>query len=407
MKRSPATLTDPIINPSQAFLKDPYPTLAKMQAEAPVLWSEKGKYWLVSRYQEVNEVLRDLQFEKGFDRWKTTNPLIKLVPQLAKQLKFRGKSMLNSNPPDHTRLRSLVNKAFTPAMVNEMRRHIEDIAEGLLLKYKAQGEMDLIADYAFVLPVTVIAEMLGIPPEDREHFKGWSHTLTEALEPSVAPQKLLAAAAANNALLDYLKPLIESRRKAPRQDLISALVQAEEEGNKLSEDELLANLVLLLVAGHETTVNLIGNSALALLRHPQQFDLLKSQPELLEGAVDEFLRYDSPVQLIRRSASQTMELAGQTIAADDTVLLLVGAANHDPLQFENPHQLDITRKNIKHLSFGAGIHHCLGSSLARAEGKIALAALMKHMPALALKRDDLEYRVPFALRGVKTMPVTF
>lgn len=407
MKKPGSALADPLFHPSKEFLANPYPVFAQLRAEAPVMWSEKGKYWLVSRYEEVNAILRDLHYEKGFQRWKTVNPLVKLIPQLAEQLNFRGKSMLNMNPPDHTRLRALVNKAFTPAMVSGMVSHIEEIASDLLDKVQAKGEMDLIADFAFILPVTVIAEMLGIPGADRNHFRDWSHALTEALEPGAAIPKLLKAAQANKELQGYLKPLVEDRRKNPKSDLISALVQAEEEGNKLTEEELMANLVLLLVAGHETTVNLIGNSAIALLRNPEQMELLKARAELMDSAVDEFLRYDSPVQLIRRNAGCDLELAGHKIAEDDTIMLLPGSANHDPAQFERPEILDITRQNNKYLSFGTGIHHCLGSVLAKAEGKIALTALLTRMPDLKLKSDKLEYRLPFALRGVKELPVTF
>jgi cytochrome P450 len=407
MKKPKFSIEDPLLHPSKEFLANPYATFAKMRDEAPVLWSDKGKYWLVTRYDDVNAVLRDLQYEKGFNRWKTFDPILKLFPHLAEQLNFRGKSMLNQNPPDHTRLRSLVNKAFTPAMVNDMRQHIQEIADGLLDAVADKGQMDLIADFAFVLPVTVIAEMLGIPPADRDKFKDWSHGLTEALEPSAAAGKLLHAAQCNKELTAYLKPLVEERRKNPKDDLISALVQAEEEGSKLSELELMANLVLLLVAGHETTVNLIGNSMLALMRHQDQFDMLKAQPDLMDSAVDELLRFDSPVQMIRRNAGSALELGGQQIAEDDTVILLPGSANHDPAQFESPETLDITRKNNKYLSFGSGIHHCLGSSLAKAEGKIALTTLMQRLPNIKLRSDDLEYRLPFALRGVKELPVTF
>src|SRR4029453_6757315 len=300
MARAGATVTDPFISVSKEFLDDPYPTFARLRDQAPVFWSEKGKYWIVSRYQDASAILRDLHYEKGIQRWKAFNPLVKIVPQLSEQLKFRGKSMLNQDPPDHTRLRSLVNKAFTPTMVNQMRSHIESIANDLLDEVEMRREMDLVAEFAFVLPVTVIAEMLGIPPKDRDQFKVWSHHLTAALEPSPDIPRLMKAANANQQLMAYLRPLIEERRKSPRADLISALVEAEEEGNKLSQEELLSNLVLLLVAGHETTVNLIGNGVLSLLRHPAQLELLKSKPELLPTAVDEFLRYESPVQFVRR-----------------------------------------------------------------------------------------------------------
>ena len=407
MVKSSATLTDPFISLSKEFLDNPYPTFARLREEAPVFWSEKGKYWIVSRYQDANSILRDLHYEKGIQRWKAFNPLIKLVPQLSEQLKFRGKSMLNQDPPDHTRLRSLVNKAFTPTMVNQMRSHIESIADDLIGQVEKRREMDLVAEFAFILPVTVIAEMLGVPPKDRDQFKEWSHHLTAALEPSPDIPRLMKAAGASQHLMAYLRPLIEERRKDPQADLISALVQAEEEGNKLSPEELVSNLILLLVAGHETTVNLIGNGVLALLRNPDQLDLLKSKPELLPTAVDEFLRYESPVQFVRRAAGGDMELAGQHLREDDMLFVLLGSANRDPNQFEHPDTLDITRTNNKHLAFGSGIHHCLGSSLAQLEGQIAIGTLLKRLPNLQLKTNRLEYKVPFALRGVKTMPVTF
>ncbi len=406
MKRPSFDLPDPIWHPTKEFLDNPYPILAQMR-QAPVMWSKAGEYWLISSYEEVNAVFRDVHYEKGFQRWKTVTPLLKLIPQLAEQLQSRNRSMLNVNPPDHTRLRSLVNKAFSPSMVSGMRDHIAGIATKLIDQVEAKGEMDVINDFAFVLPLTVIAEMLGIPVSDRERLRQWSHALTEALEPSAAMPKMLMAAKANKEMTDYLRPLVDERRQNPASDLISALVQAEEEGSKLTVDELMANLVLLLVAGHETTVNLIGNSVIALLRNPEQYALLKAQPELIDSAVDEFLRYDSPVQLVRRIAGSDLELGGQQILEGDTVMLLTGAANHDPEQFATPEKLDITRQNNKYLSFGAGIHHCLGSSLAKAEGRIALSTLLTRLPNLKLKNVELDYRRPFALRGVKAIPVTF
>jgi pimeloyl-[acyl-carrier protein] synthase len=322
-------------------------------------------------------------------------------------LKYREKSMLNLDPPDHTRMRALVNKAFTPAMVNEMRRHIENITNNLLDKVQPKGEMDLIAEFAFVIPVTVIAEMLGVPAEDRERFKGWSHALTELLEPSLDVTKAMKAVAANNELINYLRPLVAERKKNPQKDLISALGAAELDGNKLTDYELLANVILILVAGHETTVNLIGNSVISLMRNPDQLDLLKSDPNLMESAVEEFLRYDSPVQFVRRNADSGLELAGKEIRQNDLLVMMLGAANRDPAQFENPDKLDITRTNNKHLAFGSGIHHCLGAALARTEGQIALSTLLRRVPGLKLKTTNLEYKTPFSLRGVKAMPVTF
>lgn len=318
--------------------------------------------------------------------------------------------MLNQNPPDHTRLRGLVNKAFTPAMISRLRTHIEDIANRLVDKIEAKktGEMDLVAEYAYVLPITVISEMLGIPENDREQFKAWSQSLTEALEPSFNLSKLQKAGKANREIVAYLTPLIEERRKNPQEDLISALVQAEEQGDKLTYQELLANVILLLVAGHETTVNLIGNGTLALLRNQDQLTLLRSKPELINTAVEEFLRYESPVQLVRRQCGQDLELGGEHMKEGQSMFLLIGSANHDPEQFKDPERLDITRTPNKHLAFGAGIHHCLGFSLAQTEGQIAINTLINRLPNLELKaKQKLEIRKPFALRGMKAIQVNF
>lgn len=407
-------LVDPLISLKKEFLDNPYPTYARFREEAPVFWSKKGDYWLVSKYVDANDILRDLSYEKGPPKWKTMDPLIKLLPQLFPNLKqqfeFRGKSMLQQNPPDHTRMRGLVNKAFTPSMISRLRSHIQDIADKLIdqIEAKKTGEMDLVSEYAYLLPITVISEMLGIPEGDREQFKSWSQSLTEALEPTFSLPKIQKAGKANREIIQYLTPLVEERRKNPQEDLISALVQAEEAGDKLSYQELLANLILLLVAGHETTVNLIGNGTLALLRNPDQLALLRSKPELINTAVEEFLRYESPVQLVRRQCGQDLELGGQKMKEGQSMFLLIGSANHDPEQFANPEKLDITRTPNKHLAFGAGIHHCLGFSLAGTEGQIAINTLINRLPNLALKKDArLEVRKPFALRGMKAIPVGF
>lgn len=400
---------DPLINISKEFYDNPYPTLARMRNECPVVWSEKGQYWLVTRYTYALEILGDLHFEKAARRWKQIDMLAKLIPNLNRNVDDRGKHMLNANPPDHTRLRSLVNKAFTPSMVIELKPRIEKIVEELLDAVQSKHQMDLMEDFAFPLPAIVISEMLGIPIEDRDRFKHWSHNITAALDPNPNPNffNLAKVVHSYSELESYLKPLIQARRKERRNDLISNLVAAEEDGNKLTEGELLANIVLLLIAGHETTTNLIGNGSLALLRHPDQLEKLKSEPELIGGAVTEILRYDSPVQMMRRIAGEDIEVGGQVIKADQALLILIGAANRDPEQFPNPDAFDIIRSPNKHLSFGHGIHHCLGSSLAETEGKIAISRLLERMPNIKLSGEKLEYKHPFSLRGVKKMAVTF
>lgn len=402
-------LADPLTPMSPDFLQNPYPTLDKVRAECPVLWSEKGKYWLVTRFAEGNSILRDLHYEKeGMKPPMTISLLLHLIPGASELTNSVGHWMLRKDPPDHTRLRTLVNKAFTPSTVKELRPRIQELTDQLLDEAAAKGEIELVSEFAFVLPVTVIAELLGIPAKDRDLFHRWSKTLTEILEPrpSINPQRLTKASAANHEMIEYLRPLVAERRKAPKDDLLSALVAAEQEGSKLTEEELLSNCVLMLVAGHETTVNLIGNGVKALLQHPDQLKLLQDDPSLIVNAVEEFLRYDSPVQIVRRIASEDMELGGQKIKKDQMLVIVLGGCNRDPEVYAEPNKFDITRKDIKHLSFGQGIHHCLGATLARAEAEIAISTLVKRFPAMRLKTDELEIKEPFALRGVKSMPIS-
>jgi pimeloyl-[acyl-carrier protein] synthase len=407
MSQPSATLEDPILHASPEFINNPYPSFARFRNEAPVFWSEKGKYWIVSKYADVQSILRDMHYEKGLQNSKLLNPMVKMLPPVKEAIKSRSTWMLNQNPPDHTRLRSLVNRAFTPTMVNSMKEHIEDIANRLLDEIAAKGEMDIVHDFAFPLPVTVIAEMLGVPPEDRDKIKAFSKPLTDGLEPGFDLARMTRANKAVQEFEDYLRPLVEERRKNGKNDLISALVSAEEQGDKLSMDELLGNCVLMLVAGHETTVNLIGNGVLALLKHPDQMELLRAQPALCVTAVNEFLRYESPVQTVRRMAASDLDLHGTKIEERDVLLLLLGSANRDPEHYPNPDQLDITRADNKHLAFGTGIHHCLGSSLAEVEGQIAINTLLKRFPDLKMKSKNVEFKFPFALRGPKELLVTF
>ncbi len=399
-------MVDPLNPLSPEFLADPYPTFARFREEAPIFWSEKGKYWIATRYEDIHEILRDLSYEKQLQRWRQVNPLAKIIPPVQKLLKNRAVWMLNQDPPDHTRLRSLVNRAFTPKMVENMRDHIRDIANQLIDELGDKKEFDLVREYAFPLPVTVIAEMLGIPASDRDKFKEWSTKMTDTLEPGFNLNSMTQANHATEELVEYLKPLVAQRRKEPREDLISALVAAEEDGAKLTEEELLGNCILILVAGHETTVNLIGNATITFLRHPEQLEMIKNDPALVAGAINEVLRYESPVQMVRRLAGEPMEIAGQKIKEHDMLLLLLGSANRDPAMFADPDRFDIRRENSKkHLSFGHGIHHCLGFSLAEAEGQIAIRTLFERMPDLKMKDEHVQIRTPFALRGPKALTV--
>jgi pimeloyl-[acyl-carrier protein] synthase len=400
-----ATISDPLNPETQEFVNNPYPVFDRLRNDAPVWWSAKSKYWIVSRYTEARAILRDLDYEKGFHRFKQGPAIADLFPQVRAIKKAASSWMLQMDPPDHTRIRSLVNKAFTPKIVSEMHPDIESIANSLLDDVQKKGEMDVMQDFAFPLPVMVISDMLGVPRSDRDKFKHWSDGLVGALNPRREFIKVTRAGSAVEELNQYLTPLVEERRKNPKNDLISLLVQAEEEGNKLTREEVLSNCILLLVAGHETTVNLIGNSVLSLLHHPEQLDLLKKQPELTESAVEEVLRFESPVQTVRRVAGDDLELAGNKLKKEDFIMIFLGSANRDPEHFENADKFDITRKENKHLAFSEGIHYCLGASLARTEGRVAIQHLFNRLPNLKLASDKIEFKMPFALRGPRVLPV--
>jgi cytochrome P450 len=393
------------------FLSDPYPVYQRLRSLSPVLRApaavELG-IWLVTGHSVCSQVLRSKQFGKEAQKVLPPEKLA-LIPQERLELAERRRNnMLFRDPPDHTRLRSLVSQAFTPRTVERLRPHIGEIAEHLLDEVKARGQMDLIGDFAFPLPIIVIAELLGVPAEERDRFKAWSNELIVGLSPLAQPEDFVRIERAIGELDDYLSGVIEERRRAPRQDLISELIQAQEAGDQLSQDEMVATCRLLLTAGHETTVNLIGNGMLALLRHPAERARLAGAPELLPGAIEELLRYDSPVQMTMRFTLEDTELGGQTISRGDLVMVLTGAANHDPEQFPEPERLDIGRKNAQsNLAFGGGIHYCLGAPLARMEGQIAIGALLGRMPELTIASEQLEWRKNPVLRGLKALPVTF
>jgi cytochrome P450 len=319
--------------------------------------------------------------------------------------------MLQQDPPDHTRLRGLVVKAFTARRVEDMRPRIQEVVDQTLDAVVDKGQMDLIEDFAFRLPVTIICDMLGIPEEHREAFYKGSRDGGRILDPvPLTPEEIAQANMGNATARMYFEQLFELRRRNPGDDLTSQLVQAEEAGDKLSNEELTANIVLLFGAGHETTVNLIGNGLLALYRHPDQLALLKANPSLIGSAIEEFLRYDSSVQLTGRVALEDIEdLGGKRIPKGESVLCLLGSANRDPAVYpDRPDRLDITRPNVKPLSFGGGIHFCLGAQLARIEAEVAISTLLRRLPELRLDdADNPEWRPTFVLRGLKRLPASW
>jgi cytochrome P450 len=394
------------------FKTNPYPTYAELRSEAPVYRAElpDGRgVWLVTRYDDVVAVLKDERFAKDWRSAMTPEQLAQ-IPPIPEVMKPLSENMLDKDPPDHERLRRLVSKAFTPRLIERMRPRVQEIADTLLdaVKKKDKGGMDLIDDYAFPLPITVIAELLGVTAEDRNRFREWSDAAVSGDTTQEYVEKILLPHM--QAFIAYLRGLFEEKRRDPKDDLISALVLAEEAGDKLSEDELLAMVFLLLVAGHETTVNLIGNGTLALLQNPDQLQKLKDDPSLIKPAIEELLRYDGPVETsTERFAREDVAIGDMVIPKGEMVMVVIAAADHDPERFPEPDAMDIARADNKHLAFGKGIHHCLGAPLARMEGQIALGTLLRRMPDLRLKSspESLTWRPGMVLRGLTGLPVEF
>ncbi|MBT2757708.1 cytochrome P450 [Mesobacillus foraminis] len=383
---------------SKEFTKNPYPAYAKMRKDEPVhkmRFPDGQLGWLITRYEDAVEIMKDPR-------------VIKDVSKLFGGNMDSGSvfmhNMLFSDPPDHKRLRGLVQKAFTPQMISGMRGRIQEITDELLDQAAKGTRMNLIDDFAFPLPIIVISEILGIPTEDRDKFRIWSNSLIEGSNGEHAAEMFQHV----NEFIQYLSEWFEKVRKNPGEDLISQLILAEDEGDQLTERELYGVVTLLIIAGHETTVNLIGNSILALLEHPDQFDLLKEHPDRIHQAIEETLRFNGPVEFsTSRWANEDMEFRGQMIKRGELIIISLNSANHDPEVFENPDLFDISREKSPHLAFGKGIHLCLGAPLARLEGEIAITSLMQRFPEmnLAVGKDELEWRPGMIVRGVKEIPL--
>src|ERR1700722_4912589 len=404
-----AATTQPLFNPlAPEFIRDPYPSYERLRNTDPMHITPFGAF-LASRHAEVSLVLRDKRFGKDF----VDRTVRRYGPQVMEEPIFRSMRhwMLQQDPPDHSRLRGLVVKAFTARRVEDMRPRIQHIVDQTLDRIIPQGHMDLIEDFAFRLPVTIICDMLGIPEEHREVFYSSSRDGGRILDPvPMSPEEIARGNAAIAMSQMYFQQLFELRRKQPGDDLTTQQGQAEEDGSKLTNEELTANIILLFGAGHETTVNLIGNGLLALHRNPDQLALLKARPELITGAIEEFLRYDSSVQMTGRVTLEDIDdLGTKKIPKGESVLCLLGSANRDPAVYpDHPDRLDITRPNVRPLSFGGGIHFCLGAQLARIEAEIAISTLLRRLPDLRL--DDVEnpeWRPTFVLRGLKRLPASW
>ncbi|MBB3126786.1 cytochrome P450 PksS [Paenibacillus rhizosphaerae] len=366
-----------------------------------------GKAWVAFRYEDVSAILKDPRFlsdRRKYASQQQSSPENSSVNELLEWFKSMP-NMLTVDPPDHTRLRRLVSKAFTPRMIEDLRPRIQQIADELLDKVASRGRMELISEFAYPLPIIVISEMLGIPGHHQARFREWTHKLAEsALNPGQANKVQEAL----QEFIDYIQSLISEKRARPGSDVISGLLQAYDEGDKLNENELLSTIWLLITAGHETTVNLIVNGTLALLQHPEQMQLLRENPALLPAAVEELLRYAGPVMITSRIADEDIELHGTQIRKGEMVVVSLAGADMDASRFDAPERLDITRQETDHLAFGRGIHLCLGAPLARMEGQIAFGSLLRRFPNLRLdvKPEDLAYHYS-TLRSLVSLPVSF
>jgi len=387
-----------------AFRANPYPAYRFLREAAP-LWRAPTGHWLLTTHADCVAVLRDARFGHG-------NPDASVPDEFKNEaiVSQLRKTMLLVDPPSHTRLRGLVAKAFTARRMEELRPRIEAIVDNLIDAVIGDGGMDVILDFAHKLPVTVICDMLGIPEQDRAPFLNESKVRGRILDPvELTREELDAANAGSLESAAYFKTLFAYRRENPGDDLTTAILAAREADDRLTDDEAVANISLLFGAGHETTANLIGNGVLALHRNPAELARLKADPSLIPNAVEELLRYDSPVQLTGRNALEDLELRGEKIARGEQVITLLGAANHDPAAFAgDPDELDVARPGVRALSFGGGIHHCLGAQLARIEGEIAFRKLLERLPELRLNdSDNVEWKPTVTLRGVKSLPATW
>ena len=393
---------------SAEFKAHPFPFFARLRASDPVYRTtlpDKTAVWLITRYDDVTALLRDERFTKN-RRSALTKEQLRKLPWTPPMFRPLERNMLDLDPPDHTRLRSLVQKAFTPGLVEQMRSRTQAISDDLLDRVVSHGEMDLIRDFALPLPMTIITEILGVPAKDHDKFHRWS----KAVVALTSPSPTLRVIPAVWKFIRYLRQFFKLRRRDPQDDLVSALIKAEEAGDKLNEDDLLAMVFLLLIAGHETTVNLIGNGILALLENPIEMSKLRSDPSILKLAVEELLRYTSPVLMTsERYALENAIVHGVRIPRGEMTLGVIGSANRDETVFDKPDELQITREPNKHLSFGQGIHFCLGAPLARMEAQIAFTTLLRRLPDLGLKNPphSLRWRPSMILRGLASLPVRF
>lgn len=396
-------------NPKRSeVIANPFPVLRQLQAEDPVHWSDPLGSWVLTRYDDVKTSLNDPRLSSDRISPFLEHQPVGGRPELQELGRAVGMWAVFTDPPTHTRLRGLMDKAFTPRAVERLRPRIEHIVARLIDRVQAQGQMDLIRDFAYPLPVTVIAELIGVPEHDHERFKLWSDELASFIGSAVAtPDKYDRAGRSMAEMRNYFSHMLTMRRTEPQGDMMSGLIVAAERRGDISEDELIATCVLLLFAGHETTTNLIGNGVLALLRNPDQLQRWREDPRLTRSAVEELLRYDAPTPAMVRVAIEDIEIEDKRIKHGDRIFAMINAANRDPRHFKDPDRLDLRRTNNRHLTFGYGIHFCLGAPLARLEAQLAIPALLRRLPDLELSTDNLQWLDSLIFRGVKSLPVSF
>ncbi|MDY0849340.1 cytochrome P450 [Bacillus thuringiensis] len=402
------SIEDGINLASAQFKEDAYEIYKESRKKQPILFVnqvEIGKEWLITRYEDALPLLKDNRLKKDWTNVFSQD--IKNMYLSVDNSDHLTTHMLNSDPPNHSRLRSLVQKAFTPKMIAQLDGRIQRIADDLISDIERKGTLKLVDDYSFPLPIIVISEMLGIPKEDQAKFRIWSHAVIASPE---TPEEIKETEKQLSEFITYLQYLVDIKRKEPKEDLVSALILAESEGHKLSARELYSMIMLLIVAGHETTVNLITNTVLALLENPNQLQLLKDNPKLIDSAIEEGLRYYSPVEVTTaRWAAEPFQIHDRTIEKGDMVVSALASANRDETVFENPEVFDITRENNRHIAFGHGSHFCLGAPLARLEAKIAITTLFNRMPELQIKgnREEIKWQGNYLIRSLEELPLTF
>ena len=385
---------------------DPYPLYAWLRENDPVHWSESFRGWIITRYEDVNQILLNParfssdRFRKLAEEFASRRPAVQAVTNVMREW------FIFNDPPDHTRMRRLLRDTFTPLVLRRMEPRIQEVIDGLLDQAAGREEMDFIRDFAFPLPATVIAVILGSPVEDIDDLKRWSDQITAFVGASQdEADNMEEAKAGLESMVEYFRSIIKARRAKPRDDLISLMLAADDDGAVLSDDDVAFNCPLLVVAGHETTANLLGNGLYHLLRNPGQYRILRDNPDLVPRAVEEFLRFDGPVPGVVRIAAEELEMHGRTIRRGEMMFVFMNSANRDPAQFPDPDVLDITRESNRHLSFGYGIHFCLGAPLARLEARLAISTLMTRFGGLTLLNESPEWIPQIFLRGLKSLPI--